>query len=469
MGEYLLELTFPRGEIPTVEFGRHFCVSGRILSDYPLPEDALLEVRLLDTDGVCLRHCRQERKDNPNLYVDHPDLVCYDEEADPKREGIKRFGFPELMVKDLCHPEQSLKDATIKCWYSDSVFKAIIVSASDREHGLFLDDGMGYLDENGKPYTVIPRGKYILSVTLSLRNGSLLANVEKEILITDRQHQAICRFNPISHKERMIEWCHKIGISISEETLPGYLDPYLGSWKYHMGLLPMYRANDIAFYDRPKIHMFVYLIDPTSTSYETELAYLQAKGAVGDQDRFVAYHYDIGEAMLRKGEGGLVEGRIVPFERDRYLSLCRVDVVNERARENVFDLGETAVKRSVTRLDGEVTVSAGEDIAIMGVVRPWQLDGGDFVLTRENVYRIGNAVCRVHYSIEDGEIRREEDRELMLERIDGEPIGRSVYEFYNLFHVGKEMKGKRIKIRVAACDKGGEHVGADATLILRVL
>ena len=266
----------------------------------------------------------------------------------------------------------------------------------------------------------------------------------------------------------MIGWCHKIGVSISEETLPGYLEPYLGGWSYHMGLLPMYRANDIAFYDRPKIHMFVYLIDPTSTSYETELAYLQAKGVVGDPDRFAAYHYDIGEAMIHKGEGGLMEGKIVPFACDRYLSLCRVDVVNEQARENVFDLDEKGVKRSVTALAGEVAVSAGEDIAVMGVVRPWQLDGNDFTLTRENVYRIGNAVCRVHYRIDDGESRREEDRALMLERIDGDPIGRSVYEFYNLFHIGKEMKGRCIRIRVAACDRGGEHAGADAELVLRV-
>ena len=60
----------------------------------------------------------------------------------------------------------------------------------------------------------------------------------------------------------------------------------------------MYRACDIAQYAVARIHMFLYLIDPASTSYETELAYLQQQRIVGDPQRFFAYYYDIGEASL---------------------------------------------------------------------------------------------------------------------------------------------------------------------------
>ena len=461
---YALRFTVPSGECPTVTYGSHFSVVGKIRHEKSLPENAVLTVKLLDREGKVLRFARQDRKNNPNVYADHPDLTCYAESLDPGREKMKQFGFPELMVRDLNDPEDSMRDATIKCRYSDDIFKAVIVSATDKAHGLICNDGVGFTDEKGDPYAVLPRGRYTLAAELTDRDGNLLARAEKDLKIGDRADQLICRFNPIAHRKNMTAWSEQTGFFIMNDPLPGYLDPYLGHWDYHMGLLPLYRACDLAMFEGPKIQMFVYLIDPTSTSYETELAFLQSKGYVGSSDRFAAYHYDIGEAKI-----GERKGKILPFGEDSFLHVYRVDTVNAKARENIFDLGGEGVISSAFDTD-VVKVRAGDNIAITGVVKPWQLDPASFVMREDNTYEIRDAVEKIVYIFDDGVKKQRVERELLMERTDGgKSIGRSVYEFYNLFLVDEAWRGKRIVVRITATDRGGENPEANQTIVLEVV
>jgi hypothetical protein len=77
-------------------------------------------------------------------------------------------------------------------------------------------------------------------------------------------------------------------------------------------------------------------------------------------------------------------------------------VVNERAKENLFDLNGNAVKEFQTDLS-HLTVRAGETVALMGVVRPWQLDPEDFHRLPDNTYEILNRVESIHYTFTDGE------------------------------------------------------------------
>ena len=481
--DYSLTIKIPSGDEPLIEYGRHFNVQGRIIHKDDLPEDAVLNVSLIDEAGRVIRYARQTRKNNVNVYLSHPQLTCYSEDIDPQRKGIVEFGFPELMVIDLSKPYESLKDATIKCFYSDDEYKAVIVTATDRDHGMVFDDGMGYTDENGCPYEVIPCGNYDITVELETADGRLLAKTGKHIVISHRSTQTIVRFNPSSHKKNMVKWCSEQGFNICEDTLPGYLEPYKGVWYYHMGLLPMYRACDIAFYQDVKVYMFVYLIDPTSTSYETELAYLQTIRAVGDPDRFAAFHYDIGEAILDKCENGTKQGRIMEFEEGEYLYIYRVDIVNDKALENVYDLSGEDVISSMTDTS-KLTVPAGSRIAITGVVRPWQLAPSSFELTKENVYICKDCVNELHYEIDDGSTIYTEVRKLMLERFVDAPssdassktipvenkskdrcmIGSSVFEFYNIFEIPVSLTGKSIDYTVIACDNSGEKKDAYAKL-----
>ena len=462
-GAYRLVFTIPSEREATVTYGSHFSVMGEIVHREPIPEDAVLTVKLFDEEGKLLRWASQNQKNNSNLYAYHPALTCYGEDLDPAREKMKQFGFPELMVRDAADPEASMRNATVKCWYSDDRFKALIVSATDRAHGLICDDGIGFTDEKGKPYTVLKKGRYQLVAELVTADGVLLAREEKAIKIGARKDQMICRFNPTAHRRNMTAWSERTGFFIMNDPIPGYLDPYLGHWDYHMGLLAMYRACDLAMFEGPKIRMFVYLIDPTSTSYETELAFLQSKGYVGFSDRFEAYHYDIGEA-----EFGGRKGRIMPFERDSLLWVYRVDTVNEKAEESVFDLGGEGVISSAFDTNA-VRVRAGDRIAITGVVRPWQMDPAAFSLKWDNTYEIADAVSRMVYVFDDGEKTYRIERELMMERIDREKsIGRSVYEFYNLFSIDRDWRGKRVTVTITAADRSGEYPLARQTIILEV-
>ena len=218
-------ITQPAGRHPLIEYGRHFNVRGEIVSDAPLPDDAVLTVYLFDNEGRLLRHVRQDRKNNRNLYIDHPDLTTYPKEMDPEREGIFTFGFPELMVKDPAHPMDSFRDATIKCWYSDQCYKAVIASGTGVAQGRIFDDGVGLVDEKNDPYPMLQMGVYRLKTRLTTSRGEILATAEKEIRIGKRDSQTIVRFNPTEHKEKMIAWCQQMHFGIDSEALPGYLDP----------------------------------------------------------------------------------------------------------------------------------------------------------------------------------------------------------------------------------------------------
>lgn len=668
--KFRLVITDPAETAPIIEPGRAFAVEGRIEATYNsglfsesdneegrissenmnhtspvLPSDTILVVELVSPDsenpvdnpnesyseisqtgsgltfhddsGVVVRHTIQTRKNNRNVLAYHPGLTCYDEKLDPGREKMKDYGFPPLMVLDISHPEKSLRNATIKSYFTDTIFKTIIVSATDAANGAILDDGIGYTDENGEPYSALPEGKYRIVVKLiddgnrtrdlhddycagttndiepvatsepRFHSYSVLAETHKDITIAYRHDMAIFRVNPQAHRRNMLAWCDRLGVKMQTNLMPGYLNPYLGTWYYHMGLLSMYRANDIAMYSHARVHMFIYLIDPTSTSYETELCYLQTKQVVGDPSLFKAYHYDIGEAEIRTDnclrftsiqdsntnnsntnnsnannndrKGRCWYGKDICFDEGRYLDLCRIDVVNSKASENAYILDGSGVedvafmsgrttknehqqegctRNDICSYDNEATnrgssatntedaaeytteypdnsayVSAGTDIAFMGVVRPWQMEPADFFLRRDNTYEIHNSVRSIKYEFEDvtdsqdhtgndniipdsnildnsisynglsgnveqgnkSALRQESSRQLLMERFikpEGteieHSIGKSVFEFYNIFHVDESYAGRDILVTLTACDKSGEYKPASDRIILHI-
>jgi hypothetical protein len=147
----------------------------------------------------------------------------------------------------------------------------------------------------------------------------------------------------------------------------------------------------------------------------------------------------------------------------------RIDTVNEKARENVFDLSGESVLSSAFDTD-TVKICAGEKIAITGVVKPWQLDPASFVRCADNTYEIRDTVEKIIYVFDDGIQKQRFERELLMERIDdGKSIGRSVYEFYNLFSIDEAWHGKRVILEITAADREGEKDQAKQTLVLEVV
>ena len=444
---FAIRITSPSDISKPIDFGRHFNVWGNIIHRSPVPDDAVLRVELADKAGNVLRHAEQRRKDNKNVFIGHPALKAYPEEMDPGRKKLLEFGFPELMVKDLSRPYDSLRDATIKCWYSDDTFKSVVVSGTDTAHGMPFDDGINYTDENGEPYYALPCGEYSVRVTLSRADGALLAENSFPVTIGGRGDQAMCRFNPAPHRAKMTEWCAQNGFDITNDTLPGYLEPYLGKWLYHMGILSMFYADDIPFYDADRVRMFVYLMEPDSTSYSCELPYLQTKRRVGDRTRFFAYHYDIGEAVLPK-DGQ--KGNIIEFAPGEELYICRVDEVGENAKENVFSLdGENVLSHHTER--GKVRLPAGTPFAVMGVLRPLQRDPALFSLNADNSYAYSGAPTGIRYTFECGGETLRLFRSAGMERVNGsDPVGSSMLEFYNVFRPLPEWKDKEVTLSVSA-------------------
>ena len=461
---FKLTITNPDASTAFIDYGRHFMVSGNILHDEEVPEDAMLMVSLFDEKGKLLRYAKQEHKNDQKLYLQQPGMTFYPAGMDDDRQILRKFGFPELLVRDLDDPLASLRDATIKAFYDDDSYKAMIVSATDVKHGAFLDDGINYTDEKGNPYDVLPEGEYRVTIQL-FHHEKLLAEIVKEIHIAVKKEAIICRFNPLSHKQAMVDFAHANGIDITTDTLPGYLEPYLGIWIYHMGLLQMFRANDIAFYQQAHISFFSYLMTPDSTSYSTELAYLREHRNIEDGKEFVYYHYDIGEAYLKKADQ---EGKTILFQEGEYLYTCRVDVVKNTCQENLLYLDERDIIRSITDL-GQISIHAGDTIAIMNVLRPENIERKYLTLKEDNTYEINNEVTTLHYEFCFKDDMITYDRGLMMERIDDHSIGKSVFESYNLFEIPEAMKGTTVSVHITAYDRHGKRCKGESLFTTKVI
>ena len=604
-----LEITDPSEEDSIVEYRRHISVQGRILYETGsgeetgegepgegtvesgpgegtgeggpgedgswtpegrIPLGAGFTFLLKNEKGDVLREVGTDAKNNRNIYAYHPLLTTYPEEMDPGRRDFVAYGFPPLVVKSIASPMESLRDASIKAWFSDQEFKAMFVAATDMEHGLIFDDGMGFLGADGQPLDLLPEGNYVIEVLLRDEEGTELAIATRKIRIGSYPDVAIVRFNPPSHKARMLEWFKTKNIHVLNDLIPGYLDSYLGPWLYHKGLLSMYLAGDISQYANSVVHMFLYLLDPTSTSYSTELAFLEEQGVVENVERMHFYYYDIGEASLSKvvrgnvgtadAAGNVVDARMVgdpgnagtadtvgdvvdagmvgdsgnvgtrtaeilefaPFD---YLALTRIDLVDGRCKENVYDTTESHTVKSLVDLEKEpLEIPTGQRFAITGVVRPWQICQEDIHRLKDNTYEWWDGFSRVHYIFDDGEKTWEEDRKPGMERLapdedkpgmerlapneekpgmerlapneekpgmerltpdEDKPgtnalglhreertgkvssIGSSVAEFYNVFEFGPEERGRTIRVRVSVHGKNYEK--AWKTIEIRII
>lgn len=417
---YNLQITCPGGDIGFVENKRGFCVEGNIVTDEVIDDNTKLFVELYDCNNKLVRRIYSDRK-NKDIFVKYKGLTSYKEELDPNKEKLKEFGFAPLVVDDINNPYDSLYNGDIKAWFSNSSFKAIVVNG-------VLNDGLNLKDSNGDDYSLLDIGSYRLEVSLKL-NDKILANVCKNIEIGKREYQLIGRFNPIEHKNRLIKWCNDNNVSIITDLIPGYLDAYLGKWYYHMGLLQMYRANDLCLFEDVNVKLFNYLIDSSSTSYETELAYLQANNKLNS--RFEVYYYDIGESNIDDRQS-----EVLIFKDNEYGHICRVDILNNDGHENEYYLDRRNVSSSV--YGNSITIDRNSIIAIMGIVKPIQLDPNDFMLNEDNTYTIKDYVDVIRYNINGNIIYRSAN----MKRFDSteNKAWPSVYEFYNIFKVDKDLE-----------------------------
>ena len=175
-----------------------------------------------------------------------------------------------LIVEDPEKPEQSLRNANIKCWFSEKEFNAFIPYATDVSRGLFIDDGIGYTNADGAPYDALPEGNYTAAAVLLDGKGHELASAEKAFAISPAQNVILCRFHPDDHYERMMSFAEENHLSMNIDYLPGYLKDRKGNDRG--GLRAMFIGGDAALYKGSHVTMFEYLAaeDSSSLTFESQ-------------------------------------------------------------------------------------------------------------------------------------------------------------------------------------------------------
>lgn len=138
---------------------------------------------------------------------------------------------PELAVADKKDPYTSAQDATVKCVYTDNDFYALIVSATDPEHGLADMDGYELVDHKGRPYDALPEGKYQIQVTLSYADGKELAFASKEMEIGRKSGTVIHEITTETAiknvgMDLLTAWASDENLTILGDFLPGFFGPY---------------------------------------------------------------------------------------------------------------------------------------------------------------------------------------------------------------------------------------------------
>ena len=422
-----------------VEAGLHMYVKGDLSSETEIPADATMCIELLDADGNVVRYVSCSEKNSRNMWLYYPGLQYYDEETDPGRKELEVFGWPEIMVRDADDPEASFLDATIKCWYSDTEFKGMFIYATDPVHGLAFDDTIGFRDENGEAYNALAIGSYTVRVTLTAADGAVLGQAEKAFEISCYPEKIAVRFSPAEHRMHVMAWAASHGFKDLGAAVPGYIESMNGhGHPFDMGIIPFNRASNLAFYTTGKVHWFDYNITPTCSTYVIEHGVVQNMGDIENPDRFVVHHYDIGERNISNDLGVEESGRIVSFEEGDYLDLCRIDLVSDEAEENVYYADArnvVAVKPLTGEAANDPIVIDGPRFAVMGVIRPFQLDAEDIHFDpSDNSFSFSNRPETVLYQITDGQGNTKTvEKKAELFRCALKIPATSIFEFYSIF------------------------------------
>lgn len=210
----------------------------------------------------------------------------------------------------------------------------------------------------------------------------------------------------------MYKWAFDNDYAVNYDYIPGFFPGVNGN----SGAKSLnFIKSDCALYDGSHTRMFVYMIDPQSPSYTIELPFLFDKGFVDNPKKFTAYHYDIGEAEL-SAEFQKPRGTIVKFARDDHHAICRIDIVNEKAKENEFDLQDVCYDSFDIIINDGAVVPSGSKFAIMGVLSPQTLDDNLLCDEDTGLYSVNNRVENIVYTISKGDYSFESVKPVFLKR-----------------------------------------------------
>ena len=451
-----IEIRTPSSGELTIAPGRHFKVSGSLSGE--VPDDAGLRVTLLNAEGKEVRCAAADHKgiDRVIPSVVGGDITVFAEGTDFSEVA---YTAPEMAVADTEDPEASAHDATVKCVYTDTDFYALIVSATDTEHGLTEEDGYELTDHEGKPYEALPEGKYKIRVDLSSADGKELASAEEEIEIGRTAGTIIHEITTETAIKKggmdlLTAWAADENLTILGDLLPGFFGT-----EYQMSTMPMSVACETAEYLPGKIKMLVYGNMPESASNALEVAkYLQLEHNTENPDIAEYYLFDLGEPAFA-GE----KARIEAFGDGENIRVCRIDHVADETEDGVFLTTEEQVLGSDTDPSDGWAAAAGA-FAIAGVMKPYQLQDDELVPDEDiySFYEFLNGADSLVYTFapSDGSEPFTVKKAVGVRRIDA-PDAESEpaqYEFYNVFPADTLEAGNTYDVTIQAYDRKGEAI-----------
>ncbi len=448
-----ITITAPSPGELTIAPGRHFKVSGSLSGG--IPEDAVLRVSLLDAAGHEVRYAAADRKGTDKIIpsVIGGKITVFDENTDFSQVA---YTAPELAVADLKDPLASARDATVKCVYTDNDFYALIVSATDPEHGLAEADGYVLVDHEGKPYQALPEGKYVVRAVLRSADGKALASASEEIRIGRTAGTVIHEITTLEAirkggMELLTAWAAEQNLTILGDLLPGFFGTH-----YQMSTLPMSVSSETAEYLPGKIHMLVYGNTVMSASYALEVAkYLQLEHNTENPDIAAYWAFDLGEPSFAG-----VRAEITPFGDHETIRICRVDHVADETKDGVFLTTEAQVLGSDTDPSDGFTVEEG-CFAVAGVMKPYQLRDDELVPDEDlyGFYRYLNGADFLVYTFApaDGSDSFRITKAVGVVRTEDpqEPSDPALYEFYSVFPADTLKAGTAYDVTVQAFDRMG--------------
>ena len=417
--------------------GRSFYVLGSIENGSNIPDNAVLTVSLTNADGTPVRNVTTSVKGNTSLYL--PSNLNY--YSPVTTEDVKNSGMPELISTDPVNGSD-FNNASIKCYYNDKSFYAMIAGGNDI-------DQMKWRDANGAAYPELSEGTYTITVTLEEQDTTVLAQAQKAIAIGVSENKVLARFSPNEHFDFIKNWADDNGYRV-------YSDPFPGYWSQGIfcEILPEWRAADAAEYASGKVHCVLYNLKKSSSSYSVELGALQAQGAIDNPDRMAYYYYSNGEPSLTVG-GNTVKAELEALPAGQKVAFTRAEVIAGATNENTYNPADIATETDLDTKDGITCGDTGETLAIYGVTAPIQLASEDIVDNGDNSYTLNNKITRLHYDITGDGVELEVDKPVdTLVRASGP----SELEFKHDIPIDESMAGKTLGVRVTAYDSHNNAV-----------
>ena len=462
-----IEITTPSDANGPVTPGHGFFINGTIRGDAPLPADAVLRISVLDEQGREQRFAECSQKDRDIIDRFNDAFFYYADDVDPQRKNLSAKEFPCLIVEDEDDPDASLRNANIKCWFSDTAFQSFIPYATDVAHGLLFDDGIGYTDAKGNPYDGLPLGNYTAVASLKDGQGRTIASAQKRFAIAPAKKSLLCRFRPKEHFQTMMKFAADNKISMNLDYLPGYYKDPNGNSRG--GLRAMFIGADVALYKDSHVTLVEYIAGASTSSLLIELPYLEKYYNIDDPKRLSVYHYDIGEPSLRAA-GKTLKGKLVRAENGDKLRLCRADLTVD-PREGYLDFNNAEI------LDTDIDFSDGVrlsgpgncQLAIAGLVFPHQLKDEEILFDpAENKTGLLNRVENIVYTVRSAsKTVRYQKPVTLIRKFDDGAVYDSVMEFYHVFTQDEIDPGENYEISLYGIDKNGKRVkGTEETFVI---